>query len=100
MNNMSKADLKREIDKLRNRLLDTDRAIDAETRQRILDTIRSYKKDLAVIDRQERASKMVISPVTDVPTGKTVVRMTNSSNSRRTIVSGNDMNALVRMNVR
>ena len=100
MNKLTKDQLKKEIANLRSKLLDNDRAIDAETRQVILDTIRSYKKDLAEIDKQERSSSMVISPVTDVPTGKSVVKMTNNSNSRRNIVSSNDMNALVRMNVR
>ena len=95
-----KEELKKEIDSLRSKLLDNSRAIDAESRQLILDSIRANKKELEEIDREERGPSRVVSPVTDVPTGRSVVHNTNSSNKRTIIGDGNAMNSMVRMNVR
>lgn len=95
-----KEELKKEIDSLRNKLLDNSKAIDAETRQLILDSIRADKKELAEIDSEERRPNRTVSTVTDVPTGRTVVKNTNNSNRRTIIGDGNSMNSFIRMGVR
>lgn len=95
-----KEELKKEIDSLRNKLLDNSRAIDAETRQVYLDTIRADKAELAQIDHDERASSRTVSTVTDVPTGRSIILKTNNSNKRRIIGDGKSMNNYIRMGVR
>ena len=95
-----KDELKKEISSLREKLLDNTKAIDAETRQIILDTIREDKRQLEAIDSEERAASRIIVSVTDVPTGKTVVHNTNSNSKRTIIGDGKSMNSYVRMNIR
>ena len=95
-----KEELKKEIDSLRGRLLDNSRAIDAATRQTILDTIRVYKKELADIDSKERASSRTVSTVNDAPTGRTIVALTNTSNRRRIIGDGKNMTNIVKLGMR
>ena len=71
-----------EIEEARSKLRDNTRAIDASTRQILLDTIRSNKNELKEIDSAERATSRKIVTIMDAPTGKSVVFRTNSNSKR------------------
>lgn len=77
-----KAMLEREIEEARAKLRDNTRAIDASTRQILLDTIRANKNELKQIDSEERAPSRKIVTIMDAPTGKSVVLKANSNSKR------------------
>lgn len=90
-----KEELENEISECREQLRDNSRAIDPASRQILLDTIRTNKKELADIDSKERESKRIIT-VVDAPTGRSIIARTNS-NSKRIIGTAGDV---VRVGIR
>lgn len=95
MSNDRKEKLNLEIEEARARLRDNTRAIDAATRQKLLDSIRTNKAELAEIDSIERAPSRKILTV-NAPTGKSIIAKTNS-NAKRVIGSSGNM---IRMGLR
>lgn len=89
MSNDRKEKLTSEIEEARARLRDNSRAIDAATRQILLDTIRTNKKELEAIDSAERAPSRKILAV-NAPTGKSIIAKTNS-NAKRIIGSADNL---------
>ena len=94
---MNKTELMREIEDCRSKLRDNTRAVDAATRQILLDTIRANKAELAKIDSVERAPRRKIITIADAPTGNSVIIRTNTSNQRKIIGNAGDV---VRVSVR